>query len=180
MSCSCRGVVVPELASVSDMNESRIAQLRRSKGWTQQQLASESGVTVRTVQRLEAGQDSSMDTLSRIAKALEVPVGDLFSVVEKQEFGEAVEGLELRTARQQEQRDSYTKGIMLIYRGVGLVVTFGTVVFAMTANLGWYPWLIIPAYWGGGRLALEALFRLKLDPMLNEKYPLSVARDEEK
>lgn len=77
------------------MNESRIAELRRSKGWTQQQLAAESGVTTRTVQRLEAGQDSSMDTLTRIAKALEVPVGDLFSLVEKQEFGEAVESLEL-------------------------------------------------------------------------------------
>lgn len=168
------------LASVAAMNESRIAQLRRSKGMTQQRLAAESGVTVRTVQRLEAGQDSSMDTLSRIAKALEVPVGDLFSVVEKPEFGEAVESLELRTAGQQEQRDSYTKGIMLIYRGVGLVVTLATVVFAMTANLGWFPWLIIPVYWGGGRLVLEAIFRLKLDPMLDEKYPLSVAQYEEK
>lgn len=121
-----------------------------------------------------------MDTLTRIAKALEVPVGDLFSLVEKQEFGEAVESLELRTGRQQEQRDSYAKGIMLVYRGVGLVVTLATVVFAMTANLGWYPWLIIPVYWGGGQLVLEALFRLKLDPMLNEKYPLSVARHGEK
>ncbi len=162
------------------MNESRIAELRRSKGWTQQQLAAESGVTTRTVQRLEAGQDSSMDTLTRIAKALEVSVGDLFSLVEKQEFGEAVESLELRTGRQQEQRDSYVKGIMLVYRGVGLVVTLATVVFAMTANLGWYPWLIIPVYWGGGQLVLEALFRLKLDPTLNEKYPLSVARHGEK
>jgi len=60
------------------MNESRIAELRRAKGWTQERLATESGITVRTVQRLEAGSDASLETISLIAKALDVQVGELF------------------------------------------------------------------------------------------------------
>jgi len=60
------------------MNETRIVDLRTQMGWTQERLADESGVTVRTVQRLEAGNDGSLDTLSRVAKAFGVPVRDLF------------------------------------------------------------------------------------------------------
>ncbi|MFY9680070.1 helix-turn-helix domain-containing protein, partial [Glutamicibacter protophormiae] len=72
-SVPCRGAVGPSMARVTGMNESRIAEIRRSKGWTQERLAAQSSVTVRTIQRLEAGQDASMDTLSRIAAALQVP-----------------------------------------------------------------------------------------------------------
>ena len=116
-----------------------------------------------------------MDTLSKIAAALQVPVGDLFASVETPQFQASVDGLEYRVAQQQEQRDSYTKGIVLVYRGVGLVVLFTTVILALSLDLGWFIWLAIPVYWGVGRLALEAVFRLKLDPKLDERYPLSKA-----
>ncbi len=59
------------------MSETRIVGLRTERGWTQERLAEVSGVTVRTVQRLEAGNDVSLDTLSRLAGALEVPVRQL-------------------------------------------------------------------------------------------------------
>lgn len=157
------------------MNESRIAEIRRSKGWTQERLATASSVTVRTVQRLEAGQDASMDTISRMAAALQVPVGELFTSVQTPQFKASVEGLEHRVAQQQEQRDSYTKGVTLIYRGVGIAVVFATVIIAFSLHWGWFSWLIIPVYWGAGRLVLEALFRLVLDPKLDERYPLSKA-----
>ncbi len=57
----------------------RIAALRRERGWTQERLAEASGVAVRTVQRLEGGKDASLETLSALARALEVPVRDLFA-----------------------------------------------------------------------------------------------------
>lgn len=157
------------------MNESRIAEIRRSKGWTQERLAAESSVTVRTIQRMEAGQDASMDTLSKIAAALQVPVGELFASVQTPQFQASVDGLEQRMAQQQEQRDSYTKGVVLIYRGVGIVLVFATVILAFSMNWGWFSWLVIPVYWGAGRLVLEAVFRLALDPKLDERYPLSKA-----
>lgn len=46
-----------------DMNESRIIQLRQELGWTQEKLSTESGVGLRTIQRLEAGNDASLETL---------------------------------------------------------------------------------------------------------------------
>ncbi|WP_404288234.1 helix-turn-helix domain-containing protein [Glutamicibacter arilaitensis] len=157
------------------MNESRIAELRRAKGWTQERLATESSITVRTVQRLEAGNDASLETLSLIAKALDVQVGELFISVQTPRFSEAVDGLESRTRVDQERRDSATQGIVLIYRGLGILVTFATLILATVGNFGWYIWLLIPAYWAVGRLLLEAVFRLRIDPKLDAKYPLSMA-----
>lgn len=69
---------------------------------------------------------------------------------------------------------------MMIFRGVGLLVTFGTVILGTAGGVGWYVWLIIPIYWGAGKVLLDALMRLSLDPKLDAKYPLSVpSRDED-
>ena len=68
------------------MNESRIGELRKARGWTQERLASRSGVAVRTVQRSEAGKDAGLETLPLIGNALGVPVRDLFISVEDEDF----------------------------------------------------------------------------------------------
>ncbi|WP_439692404.1 helix-turn-helix domain-containing protein [Curtobacterium sp. SP.BCo] len=69
------------------MSQTRIVELRTQRGWTQQRLADASGVTVRTLQRLEAGNDVSLDTLSRLGQALGVPVRELFVHVPDTDFG---------------------------------------------------------------------------------------------
>ena len=51
------------------MSTTRIAELRQENGWTQERLATESGVGLRTIQRVEAGQDASLETLSLVADA---------------------------------------------------------------------------------------------------------------
>lgn len=107
-----------------------------------------------------------MDTLSKIAAALQVPVQDLFASVETPQFQASVDGLEYRVA---EQRDCYAKGVELISRGLGIAVLFATPILALTMHWGWHVWLAIPVYWGAGRLALEAAFRLKLNPKLDER-----------
>ena len=61
------------------MNDMRITELRRLRGWTQERLAEESGIAVRTIQRVEGGNDASLESLSSIARALEVPVRELFA-----------------------------------------------------------------------------------------------------
>lgn len=57
----------------------RIRRLRAQKAWTQPELAEASGITIRTVQRLEAGQSVSAETLKRVAKAFGVPLETLQS-----------------------------------------------------------------------------------------------------
>jgi transcriptional regulator with XRE-family HTH domain len=156
------------------MNESRIAELRRARGWTQERLSAVSGVAVRTIQRLESGQDANAETLTLIANALDVPVSDLFVRVETDDFSATVDSLEERRSAQQERRDATTHAFDSMFQGVGILVVFGTVALALFLhNTNWLVWLIIPAYWAAGRYVFRALFRIAVEPRLDERYPLS-------
>jgi len=59
------------------MQTYRIRQLRLEKGWSQEQLATISGLSTRTVQRIENGEQASLETLTAIAAALGLQVSDL-------------------------------------------------------------------------------------------------------
>lgn len=60
------------------MLSDNIKRFRKNKGYSQEKLAEEAGVSLRTVQRLENGEtDPTGDTLTRIAKALEITPDDL-------------------------------------------------------------------------------------------------------
>ena len=98
------------------MSETRILELRTQRGWTQERLAEVSGVTVRTLQRLEAGNDVSLDTLSRLGKALGVPVRDLFMEAPESEYGKAVSALSETEAR------SFSDAARIAWRHIALAV----------------------------------------------------------
>lgn len=59
------------------MQTYRIRQLRLEKGWSQEQLATIAGLSTRTIQRIENGEQASLDTLTAIAAALGLQVNDL-------------------------------------------------------------------------------------------------------
>jgi transcriptional regulator with XRE-family HTH domain len=59
-----------------------VQKLRLKHGWSQEQLADLSGVSVRTVQRIERGQAASVETL----KALGAVFGVDFSTLKEQEM----------------------------------------------------------------------------------------------
>ncbi|MBF4574255.1 helix-turn-helix transcriptional regulator [Herbiconiux sp. VKM Ac-1786] len=158
------------------MNETRIITLRRERGWTQEKLAAESGVAVRTVQRLEGGQDASLETLSMVAKALGVTVGELFTAVSDDDFGAAVGALDDRSAVQQAQRDSAISGYRSLYTGVGILITFVVIVLVATQLVPGIAFLAIGAYWAAGSLFARFLLNSVINPRLDAKYPLSSAR----
>lgn len=54
-----------------------IRKLRLAKGWSQEQLAEFSGLSVRTVQRLEKGDKPSLESLKALASVFEVDINDL-------------------------------------------------------------------------------------------------------
>jgi transcriptional regulator with XRE-family HTH domain len=54
-----------------------IQKLRLQRGWSQEQLADLSGLSVRTVQRLERGQTASVESLKALGAAFEVDFSDL-------------------------------------------------------------------------------------------------------
>ncbi len=54
-----------------------IKKMRTSKGWTQEQLAQFSGLSVRTIQRIERGHNAGLESLKCIAAAFDVDVSKL-------------------------------------------------------------------------------------------------------
>lgn len=59
-------------------NTSEIVKKKREeRGWTQSHLASASGLSTRTVQRLERGEGASKETLMAVASVLEIDVKSL-------------------------------------------------------------------------------------------------------
>lgn len=51
--------------------------LRQDKNWSQEQLAEISGVSVRTIQRVEKGENPGTETLKAIAAAFDISVAEL-------------------------------------------------------------------------------------------------------
>lgn len=57
-----------------DFDGQTLKALRLERAWSQEQLAEISGLSARTVQRLEQGGKASLDTQKALAAALDVPV----------------------------------------------------------------------------------------------------------
>lgn len=55
----------------------KIKELRVARAWSQEHLAELAGISARTVQRIENGEQASLETLSALAAVLEVRVIDL-------------------------------------------------------------------------------------------------------
>lgn len=155
------------------MNEMRIAALRRERGWTQERLAETSGIAVRTVQRLESGKDASLETLSAIARALDVPVRDLFAAEEAAELDPGIRRLDERTAADQAARDRAVAGFWSLYTAIG--IGLGIVTVALLVLHVWSPlaFLAVGAYWVLGRLVGRVVVDVVLAPRLDRRYPLS-------
>ncbi|RVU72116.1 helix-turn-helix domain-containing protein [Pantoea dispersa] len=58
-------------------NTNKFRSLRLARAWSQEQLAELSGLSVRTVQRIENGDQPSLETLSALAAVFEVSISDL-------------------------------------------------------------------------------------------------------
>jgi len=58
-----------------------VKKLRTSKNWSQEQLASMAGLSVRTIQRVESGQTASIETLKSLASVFEVDITKLTEVI---------------------------------------------------------------------------------------------------
>lgn len=55
----------------------RVCALRKKRDWSQEELAHKAGVSVSTVSRTERGGKKDLDTLTKIARALEVDITEV-------------------------------------------------------------------------------------------------------
>ncbi len=72
----------------------RVRELRLARGWSQAELAERSGLSIRTIQRIETGASPGLESLRNLAAVLGVEVADLHDDVSdptrEMTFGEAV------------------------------------------------------------------------------------------
>ena len=54
-----------------------IRKFRLQRGWSQEQLATFSGLSIRTIQRIERGQKASLESLNALAAVFEIDVATL-------------------------------------------------------------------------------------------------------
>ncbi len=54
-----------------------VKKLRAEKNWSQEQVATFSGLSTRTIQRVESGQSASLETLKSLASVFEVDISKL-------------------------------------------------------------------------------------------------------
>ncbi|UQS85982.1 helix-turn-helix domain-containing protein (plasmid) [Nicoliella spurrieriana] len=106
-------------------NKTLISELRKSKGWTQEYLAEKSGLSVRTIQRLEAGYDASLDTLRLVSEALDVSINELFEKVENKNKEKEIDIFSEEQNSQINKRqseESLFRIINLLFLGLMLVI----------------------------------------------------------
>lgn len=54
-----------------------VRKLRLQRGWSQEQLSEMSGLSVRTIQRIERGDNAGLESLKALASVFEIQVSDL-------------------------------------------------------------------------------------------------------
>ncbi|MBU9812760.1 2TM domain-containing protein [Rahnella sp. C60] len=128
------------------MHQSKIRQLRISRAWSQEQLAELSSLSVRTVQRIENGEQASLETLGAIAAAFDIKVSELTEndVQTGSSPGQALDE-QIEKARYQVVEESG------FYRSVLLWAVINAGLFALnhytSPDSNWFVWPL--CIWGG-------------------------------
>ena len=122
-----------------------VQKLRLQRGWSQQQLAELSGLNVRTIQRIEKGQEPSVESLKSLAAVFNVE----FSTLKEQGMDNVItesQSAEEILAFNQVRK---LKGFYIHLAQYVLVIALLTVINALTTpNRWWVQWVIMG--WGVG------------------------------
>lgn len=154
-------------------HETRITLIRKSKGLTQEKLAELSHLSVRTIQRLEAGDDSSLETLRLVANALNVSVTELFESVSDENKEKEINYLDKEQTNQIEKRKSekqiFNIKILSIFILILLLAAFIDKFPENIQGIVGILWLGIFSLSLYLMKYMKSNWRLKM----NEKYPLT-------
>ena len=122
-----------------------VQKLRLQRGWSQQQLAELSGLNVRTIQRIEKGQEPSVESLKSLAAVFNVEFSTLKEQGMDNVISESQSAEEILAFKQVRK----LKDFYIHLANYVLVIAVLTVVNALTTpNRWWVQWVIIG--WGIG------------------------------
>jgi transcriptional regulator with XRE-family HTH domain len=122
-----------------------VQKLRLQRGWSQQQLAELSGLNVRTIQRIEKGQEPSVESLKSLAAVFNVEFSTLKELGMENVINESQSAEEILAFNQVRK----LKGFYIHLAQYVLVIAVLTVVNALTTpNRWWVQWVVMG--WGVG------------------------------
>jgi transcriptional regulator with XRE-family HTH domain len=122
-----------------------VQKLRLQRGWSQQQLAELSGLNVRTIQRIEKGQEPSVESLKSLAAVFNVE----FSTLKEQGMDNAVSETQSAEEILAFNQVRKLKGFYIHLAQYVLVIAVLTVINALTTpNRWWVQWVVMG--WGIG------------------------------
>jgi transcriptional regulator with XRE-family HTH domain len=122
-----------------------VQKLRLQRGWSQQQLAELSGLNVRTIQRIEKGQEPSVESLKSLAAVFNVE----FSTLKEQGMDNAVSETQSAEEILAFNQVRKLKGFYIHLAQYVLVVALLAVINALTTpNHWWVQWVVMG--WGVG------------------------------
>lgn len=134
-----------------------IQKMRLKRGWSQEQLAEISGLSVRTVQRLERGQPGSLETLNTLAAVFEVDLDQLKEPeMDTPHFAEAAAGGRNPNVRPDEALAfAHVRKVKAFYIHLTQYLVIISVLVAVNlVTSPQYLWAVWPAFgWGLGVLA---------------------------
>jgi XRE family transcriptional regulator, regulator of sulfur utilization len=97
-----------------------VRKLRLQRGWTQDQLAEFTGISVRSVQRIERGAEASLESLKALAAVFEVDLSTLQDGAIPMQTQESV-------AADEKEAIGYVKGIREFYMHLFMFAVFAIV-----------------------------------------------------
>ena len=162
--------------------KNKIKELRLSQHLSQEQLAEAAGISVRTLQRLEAGEDVSISTLNAVANALDVPVGDLFQHTTSNEQDtklQEAKNLQVQMQQRHEEIAVFKKVYNAVYISVMLLVgaaLWTAQSFFAEMGLTGIDYILDVAWVAGWMLfgpVRKVIIQTKLNKKLDMKYPLT-------
>ena len=122
-----------------------VQKLRLQRGWSQQQLAELSGLNVRTIQRIEKGQEPSVESLKSLAAVFNVE----FSTLKEQGMDNVISETQSAEEILAFNQVRKLKGFYFHLAQYVLVVSLLTVINALTTpNRWWVQWVVMG--WGVG------------------------------
>ena len=122
-----------------------VQKLRLQRGWSQQQLAELSGLNVRTIQRIEKGQEPSVESLKSLAAVFNVEFSTLKEQGMDNVINESQSAEEILAFNQVRK----LKGFYIHLAQYVLVVALLAVINVLTTpNRWWVQWVIMG--WGIG------------------------------
>ncbi|PIE16084.1 MAG: XRE family transcriptional regulator [Rhodobacterales bacterium] len=167
-----------------------IRNLRIERGWSQEQLAEISGVSSRTIQRIERGGKASLESLKCLAAVFETPISDLKKEIDMPNSNAALteeDRAALRYAhylksydQRHSQQDGLTESERAVHRQVRhlkkfyrqliiyvLILAVLLVINLLTSD---YLWVVWPALGLGISLAFSAVNLLGFSGRLAEEW----------